>query len=56
MNPLVARDNDLSLIDLTASLYPDKEWWTRLPLSHPPKSRRLLVVGSVSWIIRGLDL
>jgi hypothetical protein len=28
----------------------------RLSLSHPPESRRLLVVGSVSWIIGGLDL
>ena len=25
-------------------------------LSHPPESRQLLVVGSVCWIIRGLDL
>jgi hypothetical protein len=28
----------------------------RLSLSHPPKSRRLLVIGSVSWIVSGLDL
>jgi hypothetical protein len=28
----------------------------RLSLSHPPKSLRLLVDGSVSWIISGLDL
>ncbi len=28
----------------------------RLSLSHPPESRRRLVVGSVSWIISGLDL
>ena len=28
----------------------------RLSLSHPPESRRLLVVGSVCWIISGLDL
>src|SRR5277367_4724499 len=25
-------------------------------LSHPPESRRLLVAGSVCWIISGLDL
>src|SRR5260370_3272853 len=28
----------------------------RLSLSHPPESRRLLVAGSVCWIISGLDL
>lgn len=39
-----------------ARLYPEKEWWMRLPLSHPPKSRRLFVVGSVCGIIGGLDL
>src|SRR6202049_1038090 len=48
--------DDLSLLDITASLYLDNKWWMRLSLSHPPKSRRLLVVGSVSWIISGLEL
>jgi hypothetical protein len=28
----------------------------RPSLSHPPESRRLLVAGSVCWIISGLDL
>ena len=28
----------------------------RISLSHPPESRRLLVAGSVCWIISGLDL
>ena|SRR5664279_1680313 len=28
----------------------------RLYLSNPPESRRLLVAGSVCWIISGLDL
>ena len=28
----------------------------RLSLSHPSESRRLLVAGSVCWIIGGLDL
>jgi hypothetical protein len=28
----------------------------RLSLSHPPESQRLLVAGSVYWIISGLDL
>src|SRR5580693_5544261 len=28
----------------------------RLSLSHPPESRRLLVAGSVCWIISRLDL
>src|SRR5580704_4373951 len=28
----------------------------KLSLSHPPGTRRLLVTGSVCWIIRGLDL
>ena len=48
--------DDLSLLDITASLYLDNKRWMRLSLSHPPKSRRLLVVGSVSWIISGLEL
>src|ERR1700688_1257441 len=47
--------DDLSLLDVTASLYLDNKWWMRLFLSHPPKSRRLLVVGPVSWIIGGLN-
>jgi hypothetical protein len=34
----------------------DSKWWMRLSLSHPPESRRLLVAGSVCWIISGLDL
>src|SRR5216683_1240914 len=46
----------MSLLDLTASLYLDNKWWMRLSLSHPPESRRLLVAGSVCWIISGLDL
>ena len=28
----------------------------KLSLSHPPESRRLLVAGSVCWIISGLGL
>src|SRR5258707_13838010 len=32
------------------------KWWMKLSLSHPPESRRLLVAGSVCWIISGLDL
>src|ERR1700688_5331394 len=48
--------DDLSLLDLIAGLYLDNELWMRLSLSHPPESRRLLVAGSVCWIISGLDL
>ena len=36
--------------------YLDNKWWMRLSLSHPPEGRRLLVAGSVCWIINGLDL
>src|ERR1700680_3833308 len=50
------RSGDLSLLDLIAGLYLDNKWWMRLSLSHPPESRRLLVAGSVCWIISGLDL
>jgi hypothetical protein len=28
----------------------------RLSSSYPPESRRLLIAGSVCWIIHGLDL
>jgi hypothetical protein len=48
--------DDLSLLDLRASLYLDNKRWMRPSLSHPLKSRRLLVAGSVSWIVSGLDL
>jgi hypothetical protein len=48
--------DDLSLLDLIAGPYCDNKWWMRLSLSHPPESRRLLVAGSVCWIISGLDL
>src|SRR5258708_4567626 len=47
-------DTETNYSDLTASLYLDNKWWMRLSLSHPPESRRLLVVGSVCWIISGL--
>src|ERR1700737_2525171 len=30
-------------------------WWMRLSLSHPPECRRLLVAGSVCWVISGFD-
>ena len=45
-----------NLLDLKAGLYLDNKWWMKLSLTHPPESRRLLVAGSVCWIISGLDL
>jgi hypothetical protein len=42
-------------LDFTSGLYLDNKWWIKLSLFHPPESRRLLVTGSVCWIISGLD-
>jgi hypothetical protein len=49
-------EDDLRLLDLTASVYLDNERWMRMSLSHPPESRRLFVTGSIRRIISGLNL
>jgi hypothetical protein len=46
----------LTLRELIAGRYLDNKWWMKLSLPHPPESWRLLVAGSVCWIISGLDL
>src|SRR5271154_1842236 len=55
MVPLVndPRDHSADKFGCHAAL---KIRWMRLSSSHPPESRRLLVAGSVCWIISGLDL